>query len=108
MPTKQSDLGELSQDEIDLVVQFRNAKPTDRAQIFLAAHAPETELDEDKMLKLQTFAAYLECNEYGRKRCREAMEIFAMSPSTEEAIAKFEELDRTREKATVHSISDFR
>ncbi|MQA38893.1 hypothetical protein [Rugamonas aquatica] len=99
------EFAELSQDEKDLVTRFRNGNRIDRARIVLATHKPDVELSEEELRKLRTFAAYLECNEYGRARCLEAMEIFAAAPSVEEAHAKLAEIDAARARSNVIDIS---
>lgn len=101
-------LGELSKDEIELVTRFRNGDSLDRARIVLATHRPAAKPTERELLELRTFAAYLECNEYGRARCLEAMEIFAAAPSAEEAHAKLAEIDAARSNSNVFDISSFR
>jgi hypothetical protein len=102
------EFGELSQDEKDLVTRFRKGDRIDRARIVLATHQPDVEPNEEELLKLRTFAAYLECNEYGRARCLEAMEIFAAAPSVEEAHEILAEIDAARASSNVIDISAFR
>lgn len=101
-------LGELSKDEIELVTRFRNGDSLDRARIVLATHRPATKPTEREMLELRSFAAYLECNDYGRARCLEAMEIFAAAPSVEEARARLAEMEAERCSSNVVDISAFR
>lgn len=101
-------LGELSRDEIDLVTRFRNGDPLDRARIVLATHKPTTKPTEREMLELRSFAAYLECNDYGRARCLEAMGIFAAAPSVEEAHARLAEIEAARSSSNVVDISAYR
>lgn len=102
------EFGELSQDEKDLVTRFRKGDRIDRARIVLATHQPDVEPSAKELLKLKTFAAYLECDEYGRARCLEAMEIFAAAPSIAEAQAKLAAVDAARASANVIDISAFR
>lgn len=103
-----NELGELSKDEIALVTRFRKGDRLDQARIMLATHQPDEEPNEEEMLKLRTFAAYLDCNEYGRARCLETMDVFAAAPSIEEAHARLAEIDAARTSLNVVNISTFR
>lgn len=90
------------------MTSFRKGDRLDRARIVLATHQPDGEPNEEELLKLRSFAAYLECNEYGRARCLEAMEIFAAAPSIVEAHAKLAEVDAARASSNVIDLSAFR
>ena len=57
---------------------------------------------------LEYFAAYMDCSEYGRARCREAAEVFAGAGSVEEAHARLAEIEATRHRCEVIDISTIR
>lgn len=95
---------ELSDDEAKLLKAFRDGDRLARAKIMIAASETVDPASEDMEL-LEYFATYMDCNEYGRKRCVEAAEIFASSNSIEEAHARLAEIEDLRLRCEVIDIS---
>lgn len=98
---------ELDDDEEKLLKAFRDGDRHMRAKIMIAASATVDPVKDDMQL-LEYFAAYMDCNEYGRKRCLEAAEIFASSNSSEEAHTRLAEIEDLRLRCEVIDISTAR
>lgn len=100
--------GDLSGDEAKLLQAFREGDRLARAKIMLAATTSAADPEKDDLLLLNCFAAYMECNDYGRERCLEAAEVLATSPTVEEAYARLAELEESRQRCEVIDISTAR
>lgn len=98
----------LSDDEAHLLTLFRNGDRLDRARIMLSTFPQAGETNQADVQLLEYFAAYMDCSEYGRARCREAAEIFAGAGSVEEAHAQLAEIEAKRHRCAVVDISTVR
>lgn len=101
-------INDLTEDEVHLLTCFRNADRLERARIMLATCREEKERSPEETQKLEFFAAYMDCNKYGRARCLETAEIFAGAATIEEAHARLAELEDARARCIVVDIADFR
>lgn len=98
----------LSDDEQSLVTSFRKGGRLDRARILLAT-CPQAEAPNDEETqRLEFFAAYMDCSDYGRARCLEAAEFLAKAGSAEEAHARLAEIEASRHRCEVVDISTAR
>lgn len=102
------DIDTLSDDETNLLEAFRNGDRLVRARIMIAASKQTVDPETDDIGLLEYFAAYMDCNEYGRARCLEAAEIFASAPTIEEAHARLAEVEEIRQRCEVINIADAR
>lgn len=74
----------------------------------LATCRDQSEPTPEETQRLEFFATYMDCSDYGRARCIETVEVFADAATIEEAYARLAELDDARTRCNVVDIGDFR